>query len=124
VAPRAPGALLVGVHAHADVEDDRHRARRRRSRVAEARRSLARMASVAPRPLVVTLTIVVRRRVGLRDTIAPDFVFLAKNSWRVGVTRKYWFDPARMRSLVAAQPRWDLRVFVATRLRAFVAQAS
>jgi hypothetical protein len=45
----------------------------------------------------------------LRDTTAPDFVFVAKNSWRVSVTRKYWFDPARMRSLVAAQPRWDLR---------------
>jgi hypothetical protein len=43
-----------------------------------------------------------------RDTDAPDFVFFAKNFWRVSVTSRHWFDPARMHSWVAAQPRWDL----------------
>jgi hypothetical protein len=60
---------------------------------------------------------------------------LANNCRRVSVTRRYWFDPARMRALVAAQPRWDLRAlrgqalvllvfFVAKPFAIFVARPS
>ena len=35
--------------------------------------------------------------------------FLAFMIFFVTVTKRYWFAPAWMRFLVAAQPRWDLR---------------
>jgi hypothetical protein len=34
-------------------------------------------------------------------------LFFGRQCGPVGVTRRYWFDPARMRAVVAAQPRWD-----------------
>jgi hypothetical protein len=40
-------------------------------------------------------------------TLTRHSLFLANNCGRVSVTRRYWFDPARMRAVVAAQPRWD-----------------
>jgi hypothetical protein len=43
-----------------------------------------------------------------RDTAAPDFSSSEKNLQRGSVTTKHWFDPARMRSWVAPQPRWIL----------------
>jgi hypothetical protein len=42
-------------------------------------------------------------------TTARKCVLLANTCGAVVSPKDYWFDPAWMRSLVAAQPRWDLR---------------